>query len=238
MTSINIPEYVPEAVRAIAPYLFRSTSGKRFQVSKRLLIDPRMKSVWRQLLKRNVEPNAISTLQGYQRLRSYDLPEHHFIIQQHACAAFYAYTVVECSSKRTIGIRADADGLAEQYLSAVRTLRGFAAEFRHFVSPDEALALELAANCIERETKWQHAHLLASPYIVGQRTNQVRSFGNLERATVRALAVELHRIFGSYLLQTVGTVATVALNLKNQISKSDAKHWCADLDRSANKGAS
>ncbi|MCW5686318.1 MAG: hypothetical protein KIT85_18130 [Pseudolabrys sp.] len=233
---INIPDYVPEAVRAIAPHLMESTSGKRSQCAERLLINPKMKSVWRQLLKQNVEASVISTLRGYQRLRSYDLPERDFTTQQQACSAFYAYTVIECTSKRTIGVRADADLLAEHYLAAARITRGFATEFRHFVSPDEALALDIAADCIEREIKWQHTHLLASPYIVGQRTNRVRSFKNLERATVRVLAVELHRLFGSYLLQTVGTVATVALDLKKQISKSDAKHWCAHLDRGANKG--
>jgi hypothetical protein len=104
-----------------------------------------------------------------------------------------------------------------------------------FPSGEEARALELAAEYIENRIRWQHEHLLKSPYTVGQRTNRKRGSGNRERGLVRRLAVEAHRIFGSYLYGTISTVVNVALGLKGreQIRKSEAVDWCRGLNKRA-----
>jgi hypothetical protein len=191
-----------------------------------------MKSVWRQLLKKQISPGGIEELDSSQLLSTWGLPKDGHSVQDQACAAFYIHALTECSSGRPFGTKADADALAEPYYSAARVCRDMLT-FPPYPSDDEARALETAANYIEKRIRWQHEHLLESPYTVGQRTNRVRGFSNRERGLVRALALEVHKIFGGYLYQTISTVANVALDLKGrqQIDKSDAVDWCRGLNK-------
>jgi hypothetical protein len=219
----------------------RPYGGRLNTIMCRLLTDQRMKNVWPALRRAKVTSEAISdvlpglarppglqvaNLESIERLKTWDIPDRDVSLQDQACAALFAFTVIEFDFPRPIGTQDAADALAAPLFSAAKTCRWIANEAPS-PSPKEKSALETAAAYIENWAAWQLKHLLDNPYVIGKRS----SGDDKIRARVRALATATHRIFGSFLYGTVATVATVALQPETTLTPRTVRNWCADLAR-------
>lgn len=234
----DVPDWVPLAVKSMATVLPVGAD-----IAQRLLTDPKMKAVWQELRRADVTTEKIlsgpafpprlqvANLNSFERLKHWKKPDLDFSLQDQACAALFAYTVVEFSFSRSIGTRSNAKAQAAPLFSAAETCRWIANE-PPYPSPEEKSALEVAAAYIENRAGWQLGVLLNSPYIVGERSSRMRGDDKI-RGQVRALAAATHRIFGSFLYGTVATVATVAL--QKAVTKQSVINWCSDQsDRGVN----
>jgi hypothetical protein len=226
----------PDVVRRLAEVL--PPFGR--EIAERLLTDPRMRTVWPQLLKDHnstvesvrdvpsltgLEPRLRATnLELLERLSDWDIPDHGIPPAEQRCAAFFAFTVIELSLARTAAIQTQADNLAGPCLDAAALCRSALQDDpAMIVHPKLAEALTAVGAYFEEQGRLRRQE--DSPYIM-KRSSKNR--GNDEvRAKTRALATATHRIFGSFLYHTVATVM-VALQV-NGITEKDMRNWCADL---------
>jgi hypothetical protein len=214
MDTEDAPVWVPPAVRSMAKVMPVGAD-----IAHRLLTDGRMKTVWRELKRTPVAseeiPSVLSgpafpprlqvaNLNSFERLKTWDIPDQGISLQEQACAAFFAYAVIELSSQRAIGTQAQFDVLAKKWLDAANLCR--------------SIGEKTAAERIEDQVRLRP---LRSPYILG-RSSKGRG-DDKTRTQVRALAAAAHRIFGSFLYGTVATIATVALQTK--ITKQSVINW-------------
>ena len=193
-------------------------------IAKQLLTDPKMKSVWSELLSEDVTADAIPRR---LRMSNWGLSERGVSLQEQACVALFAYVAIEFSLPRPAGTLRDADALAAPYLSAARICRELIHEAPH-PSPEEKWALELAAAYIDEWTSWQLNQLKASPYTIGQRSNErkgrpFRSFSNITRGRVRDLKEMAEAIFPALRPGIIATIASVALG--EEISSKSVNNW-------------
>ena len=132
----------------------------------------------------------VANLRPLERLESWDIPDRDVSLQEQACAALFAFTVIEFSLPRAIGTQKQIDALTKRFQDAAminRSVRAYA-----------------AADLIEDQLP-----LGGSPYIVNKPSGK-RGHDDEVRAGARALAAAMHRIFGSFKYRTVATVVMVA----------------------------
>jgi hypothetical protein len=125
MRAEDIPDWIPSVIKEMALAI---PVGET--ISRRLLTDLGMKGVWKYLQSREVNPTALAALKSWQRLENWDIPiqgplrqdQKDVSLQDRACAAFFAYAVVEFSNHREIWTRQEAQRYAEPWFSAAIAL--------------------------------------------------------------------------------------------------------------------
>ncbi len=213
-------DWVPAAVKAIAAVL---PVGK--DISNRLLSDGRMKDIWPALLRIAKEEVGIDGIGNWQRLTTWGIFDQGVSRQEQACAALFAYAVVEFSGERVVGTRSDFDQFAKESLSAAELCRAaIERDGRPRIDPALAAALKVVADYFEEQG--QRRLQSGSPYVV-ERSSRARG-EDVKRGRVRALALEMHRLFGSFRYGTTATIAMVALE-GSKISARDVENWCSKL---------
>jgi hypothetical protein len=217
MAELQIPDWVPDAVKSIAAVAICTP-----EIRERLLTDQRMKTVWRTLRGQKVESQAISQLKSWQQLESSGISDKGVTLQDQACAAFFAFAAMEVSSERAVWTREKANKFAEQWNSARDMCSWIMHDPMFEVDFHNAATLMVAG--FER-----HASMLEDGgWLSGQATpayflERSRTDDNA-RARARAVAAETHKIFGSYLCGTVAKVVSVALQV--DVREIDVRRWC------------
>jgi hypothetical protein len=226
MRSGIIPEWVPLSVQQIASALPFGTT-----VAERLLTDKKMKAFWRMLRLANVNAAAIAGVERFQRLSNWGIADEGVSLQDQTAAAFFAFAVMELSSKRTVWTRANAEKLAERFDSAVDLCRWIMRD--PMFDPELAAAaatmvpgLERHAVLLREQRRLVHLGQNDAPYMLEQSSGKRND--DLIRGKARALAAEMYRLFGSYHYGSVAIVIAVALQTR-RISSGTVRNWCANL---------
>jgi hypothetical protein len=225
-------EYLPETAKRMVAALVGCINRPGLpDLVERLLAHPCMAAARRELLQRTPVENGLTRLPGWQRPPAWDLASAS--PREEAFAAVFMFALVECSQARSIGTRKDAEELAGRYFEAAHICRQVACE-----RPAETQELVRVADVIDRHTRWQFERLLKSPYIIGVRSSGTRNklrYGHRSedddkaRAYGRALAAQIHAIYGVFLYGTVAKIVTVALQTSRPVTRRDVINWCADL---------
>jgi hypothetical protein len=247
---------VPGAVLEIARVL---PVGK--DVADRLLSDARMASVWRELGRRvaqlvrtepKPEPCAgaayataiearLARLDPYRRLDAWELSPVTSTAEQgagwatadSACAAIFAFAVVEFSSKRSATTSTEVENAKGKWEAAAALLQTFAksAPMRPAIG-FEKMALQRSADFIREQIQLLEQRG-DSPYVVGAQKTDLRTEARGQRAEVkgqvRALVRDIEQLLGTSMRGTAATIANVALDIPDGsgqvITAKDIENW-------------
>jgi hypothetical protein len=214
----DIPDWVPSSVKSMAMAVHISYEGT---VAHRLLTDPRMKSVWRELKKQEITRDALASLEPRERMSTWDITDRKLSPQDQACAAFYARVAIEFCSPRIVRTREQAKKSAKPWHDAARLCWHIMRyEFRPRIDAEFAQALAIVGEYLEKEGQMREQK--NSPYIV-ERSSRLRRDDNI-RVGTRLIGEATRSIFGSVLYGTVAKVASVAL--RTNISGKNVQNWC------------
>jgi hypothetical protein len=222
-----MPSWVPSSVKLLAP---------AFPLAQRLLMDERMKAVWQVLQKADVNEAGLDSVESFQKLRSWgiskydlplqDFPPPDFSLQDHACAAFFAFAAWELNSKRNVITRTKKEGSVKQYTDAANLCRSTTHyDYVRSANPKLDAVLSIAGWFFQDQAR--KIGQMAGPHVI-KRSSKTRG-DDETRIHVRALATETHRLFGSFLYGTIATVATVGLEIKPAITAKSVENWCSGL---------
>lgn len=213
-----MPNWVPSSVKLLAP---------AFPLGQRLLTDPRMEAVWRVLQRTEARKSGFDSVDSFQRLRSWGIPEDGLSLQQLACAALFAFAAWELNSPKPVITHEKIGDLTKRCLDAARLCRS--PDFNLLpMTPKLSEALSIVGQYFENNAQmWEKR---TSPYIIGRSSGTRGTPGEDEtRIHVRVLASETRRLFGSFLYGTVATIATVGLEIKPAIKEKSVQNWCSGL---------
>jgi hypothetical protein len=230
--AIKIPDWVPAAVSKVAkvaaiPPCVPGT------VTHRLLTDKRMESVWRQLRRRQVARDVARRFDENERLSSYNLSERRVSANERACAAFFICVAsrIGSLSPRKVWTLPQAKKQAAQWASAGELCRSIMDEPMFFKQRAAASTMadffEKHAESLEEKGCFANLDQRVAPYILGRSSR--RRGDDIVRAHARAIAADVHRIFGAWLDGTVATVAAVALGRPQKISRKSMENWRKNL---------
>ena len=217
MNAEEIPNWVPAAVKKLAVQ-----SGFAEELVRRLVTDPKMKSVWQYL--RRAQP-VVSEIAGFgAALEFWGVSEMGVSVQEQACALFFYFVVIEMCAPMAATTRQDIENsvatwrfTAEQCRSAIGCLSSSA-------NRELVKALSLSAKYFE--AKAQDAEKDAkSPYTLKRRSGKPED--NTVRGQVRALALVSRGLYGSFQYGILASVATVAL--QTNVTEKSVRNWCSDL---------
>lgn len=215
----DIPDWVPSPVKRMAMAMGLAYEGT---VAHRLLTDPRMKSVWRELKNHEITPDALASLEQRERMSNWDISDLKDSLQDQAYAAFYARVAIEFCSPRIVASRVDVKKSAKPWHdAAVLCWHVMRYEFRPKIDAEFAQALAIVGEYLERQG--QLLENKRSPYIV-ERRSRLRGDDN-NRVNTRLIGEATYSIFGSVLYGTVAKIASVALQAN--ISEKDVQNWCS-----------
>jgi len=219
MNAEEIPNWVPATVKKLAVQ-FRFEE----ELVRRLVTDPKMKSVWQYLLRR-AQPVGSEFADSKSLLEVWGVSEMGVSVQEQACAFFFWNVVIEMCAPRAATTRQDIENsvapwrfAAEQCRSAIGCLSSDSAN-RELVK-----ALSLTAEYFEfrAQVALQDAH---SPYTLKRRSGKPED--NSVRGRVRALAAITYPLYGSFQYGVLASVATVAL--QTNVTPKSVRNWCSDL---------
>lgn len=222
-----IPNWVPSSVKLLAP---------AFPLGQCLLTDPRMKAVWQVLQKADVSEAGLDSVESFQQLRSWgiskydlplqDFPPPDFSLQDRACAALFAFAAWELNSKRNVIKRTKIEGSVKQYTDAANLCGSTTHyDYLHSANPNLDAALSIVGWFFQDQAR--KIEQMAGPHVI-KRSSKTRGDDGT-RIHVRALAIETHRLFGSFHCVTVATIATVGLGIEHAISAKSVENWCSGL---------
>jgi hypothetical protein len=220
---LDIPDWVPGAVRGIAPFL---PVGKA--VAQRLLTDHRMKSPWRVLESQAVTSEAIGQLDSLQRLETWGISNLGVPLHEQACAAFFSGVVLELGVPKNARTGRDVAAIMRPWRSAAAQCQiALNMPGRPGIEPELASALSASREYFEDYAQFLERAIKNSPYFFPRSSGKPGE--DQIRGKVRAIAVVTQKIFGSFLCGTVATVATVALQLSPNLKKDRVIDWCSGL---------
>lgn len=230
---IQIPAWVPDAVKSMAAVL--PVNGG--MVGRRLLTDEGMKSVWVRLQRAKVAQDLIDKLPSRQRLSSFGIPTRKISLEEQACAALFVGAVIELSFNRTVLTRPQIKRWSAQWRATADVCRLI---MDNEPGPRADLQLMKAFAIVENYLKdgAQEMEQRNGPYVLpgssGKKPDDDKLRGGRRdklRGRVRALAREMHKIYGSFRYETVVEIANIALLPEPEIDKEDVRDWCASLSR-------
>jgi hypothetical protein len=212
------PDWVPPLVVSVAGKM----RGFSPEIVDRLLTDPKMETVWREI-DQPVKPLP-ANLEGNLRVNHWLGHDVEASPKDEAAAAFFACVVIETRLENKLA-RKDISAFATRLAAAADTARLVRLNpFLHPVDTDvdalakaEAILAQLAAE-VRRTSPKGH------PLILEKRTEN-----DTERAIVRSIATMTKAIFGKHLYGTVGAAVSIALNLESKIAPEDVRDWCEGL---------
>jgi hypothetical protein len=211
------PDWVPPLVVSVAGKM----RGLSAEIVDRLLTDPKMETVWREIYDVKPLPAHLEVNLRVNHWLGHDVEASP---KDEAAAAFFACVVIETRLKNKLA-RKDISAFATRLAAAAETARMVRLNpFLHPVDTDvdalaktEAILAQLAAE-VRRTSPKGH------PLILEKRTKK-----DTERAIVRSIATMTKAIFGKHLYGTVGAAVSIALNLESKIAPEDVRDWCEGL---------
>jgi hypothetical protein len=231
---VKLPHWVPPAVKTIAevlPYYADS------DIARRLLTDERMDPVWKSLKRAKVAQDSIDQLDDWQRLRAYDIPVSDMLvpIEDEACAAFFAGAVVELNLPRDVLMRSQIKERSERWLAAAGVCREIMdTEPRPKADPQLLRNFAIVESYLKtgaaKMEQRNNAYVLLESSGTKPRGDELQGRPRDElRVKVRALALEMHKIYGQFRYGTVAKVTNIALLLEPEIKEKDVRNWCDHL---------
>jgi hypothetical protein len=229
MNAEEIPNWVPAAVKKLAVQdgfaeeLVQSAFAQelvqgRFaeeivfaqELVRRLVTDPKMKSVWQYLLR--AQPVVRVSEMGVS-------------VQEQACAFFFQDVLTEMCRPTAATTRRDVENSVARWHSAAELCRS-GLDFLSSSSDNPKLveALSLGAKYFEvgAEIAGEDAN---SPYTLERRRGEPED--NTVRGRIRALVLITYALYGSPLWGVLARVATVAL--QKDVTHRSVRNWCSDL---------
>jgi hypothetical protein len=212
------PAWVPPLVVSVAGKM----RGFSPEIVDRLLTDPEMETVWREIGQHPVKPLP-AHLEGNLRVNHWLGHDVEASPKDEAAVAFFACVVIQVGLRNKARERRDSDALAHRFADAAEMARIARNPFVCTPAADiaalekaEAIFAEIAAN-FRLEARQVH------PLIV----DRIMDKDNGARAIVRSIAVVTRSIFGQYLCGTIATATSVAMDTK--ITLKSAVNWCEGL---------
>jgi hypothetical protein len=213
------PDWAPPLVVSVAGKM----RGLSPEIVDRLLTDPKMETVWREIGQRPVKPLP-AHLEPNLRVNHWLGHDVEASPKDEAAVAFFACAVIKTRLKNKLA-RKDISAFATRLANAAEVARMVRLNpFLHPVDTDvdalaktEAILAQLAAE-VRRTSPKGH------PLILEKRTEN-----DTERAIVRSIATTTKAIFGKHLYGTVATAVSVGLNLNPRITQADVRDWCEGL---------
>jgi hypothetical protein len=232
----------PDAVRDVNAHFY----GGEHHIAVRLLADPLMKKVWKEILKESHTLEMADTQKFKDRLDSLPRPYRmetwgapiSSSLAEQACASFFlATSIIFAERARFLGDppqlrwvqgnsaikESDIRKESERYENAAKACRD-ALLFPHRAASDPALAAALTASAVyfDEWIKVLKRSNMNSPYLVERETGG----GDDLRAQVRHVATVTREMFGTFMYRTAATVSSVATG--SAISWQNVKNWCKD----------
>lgn len=215
----DIPDWVPPSVKSMAMAIATGLPVEG-TAAHRLLTDPRMESVWRELKKHEITRDALDSLDRLERMSTWDMSDWKVSPQDQAYAAFYARLAIQFAGPRNVVTRAQAS--AKPWHDAARLCWDVMRSARPRVDTELAQALAIVGEYFEEQGQLQERN----PYIV-ERSSGLRGEDDEIRVRTRLIGKATHSIFGSTLYGTVAKVASVAM--QTSVSEKNVQNWCSDL---------
>ena len=218
MNAEEIPNWVPATVKKLA-VKFRFAE----ELARRLVTDPKMKSVWQYLLRRAQPVDSEIELKIVPEI-FLGPSEMSVSGQEHACALFFLNVVIEMCVPRATTTRQDIENSVAPWRSAAEQCRSAIGCVSSSANSDLVKALSLTAEYFEfrAQVALQDAH---SPYTLKRRSGKPED--NSVRGRVRALAAITYPLYGSFQYGVLASVATVAL--QTNVTPKSVRNWCSDL---------
>ncbi len=219
MNAEEIPNWVPAAVKKLAVQ-FRFSE----ELVRRLVTDPKMKSVWHYLLHR-AQPVG-SEFAGFgAALEFWGLSEIGVSVQEQACALFFQNVVIEMCAPMAATTRQDIENLVAPWRSAAEQCRSAIGCLSSNSANSELVkALSLSAKHFEARADVAEEDA-NSPYTLKRRSGKPED--NTVRGRVRALALISRGLYGSFQYRILASMATVAL--QTNVTEKSVRNWCSDL---------
>ena len=222
MNAEEIPNWVPATVKKLAVQ-FRFEE----ELVRRLVTDPKMKSVWRYLLRR-AQPVGSEFADEFKmapgslgRIRDGRLGAGTGV------RLFFWNVVIEMCAPRAATTRQDIENsvapwrfTAEQCRSAIGCLSSSSANGKL------VKALSLTAEYFEFRVRAAREDA-NSPYTLKRRSGTPEDI--TVRGRVRALALISRGLYGSFQYRILASVATVAL--QTSVTEKSVRNWCSDYGR-------
>jgi hypothetical protein len=218
MNAEEIPNWVPASVKTLA------VRGSWFddELVRRLVTDPKMKSVWQYL--RRAQPMDSETADSKMIQELLRVSETPISVPEQTCAVFFLYVVNELCPPKAVRIRQDIENLVTPWRSAAEQCRSAISRLSSSANTELLKALSQTAEYFESEVTFAEVHA-NSPYTLKRRSGTQED--NSVRGRVRALAAITYPLYGSFQYGVLASVATVALQ-KNVIP-GNVRNWCSDL---------
>lgn len=238
---LQLPDWVPSSVADAGPIISTAEDGD--QVRLRLLTDPRMETVWR-TIGRGVEKqvNGGRGAQFATRLDQYlkgrCLLDPKMPLVERAQRGFFSLALIEFALANPFATRSEMGGFARRWRDAAALNR----EARLLIGRalfDRELAASLARAaeyCDEIAAEIdKSASDKSNPYVMERSTRSKSKtesdvkLTNAIRARIKALAKDIHPIFGEYMCGTLAVVSVVATGTHLKITEEIVRDWCAEL---------
>jgi hypothetical protein len=233
----EIPNWVPATVNKLAVRLsdgqcwcLGASPSKKIvrsgeeELVRRLVIDPKMKSVWQYLLRRAqpVCPEIVDEEASWT-LETWGVCDMGVSVQERACALFFWFVVMEVCAPRTPATRQDIENFVAPWRSAAERCRlaiGYSGR-----SADDEFAKTLTISAEYFEARVRFAEQDAKVYTLKRHSGKPED--DFVRGVVRALARETYALYGLFQYEILTSVATVAL--QTNVTYRDVRNWCSDL---------
>ena len=145
MNAEEIPNWVPATVKKLAVGCLGSTDD----LVRRLVTDPKMKSVWQYLRRAQPMDSEIANSKTIQEfLRVSETP---ISVQEQTCAVFFLSVVNELCTPRAATTRQDIENLVAPWRSAAEQCRSAIGCLSSSANPELVKALSLTAEYFEFE---------------------------------------------------------------------------------------
>jgi hypothetical protein len=226
----EIPDWVPTPVKSLA---LVEALPVRPQLRKRLASDERMKSVWKALMSKDVNADAVASIDSLYRLGTWGVSDFNLTEQDRACVAVFAFTAIEFNQQRVAWTQKDINFWRKKFADAAVLCSWISNDPMFQSETDFVEAASITARGLEK-----HAKLLEERGIIVDFADErspyrfAKSSGNRNddeaRGKVRKLAMMVRAIYGSYLYEHLANLAQSALGSRAPHQKTVEK-WCADL---------
>jgi hypothetical protein len=218
------PDWVPRLVVRTASAMRSFAQEKTVD---RLLIDSRMKVVWRTLKTRKVTVSAIESLPTNRRLDNWleaSLETRDATLSNRACVAFFASAVIEFTLANKPAYASDVTKLIEPWRNAAQQCRIALKNplFRPRIDGEVEKSLAVAERFFEEQAKFVDSG--SSPYLLERQGDD-----DSTKAIVRGLGSQTRAIFGGFLYGTIATTVNVGLQLDAEIGRETVRNWCDRL---------
>jgi hypothetical protein len=230
LSADEIPDWVPVPVKSMA---LVSALPVRPQIRKRLASDEKMKLVWKALMSKEVNADAVASLDTLYCLKTWGVSDYDLTPRDRACVAVFAFTAIEFNQSRTVWTRKDINFWQKKFADAAVLCSWISNDPMFQSETDFVEAASITARGFEK-----HAKLLEERGIIVDFADErspyrfAKSSGNRNddeaRGKVRKLAMMVRAIYGSYLYEALANLAQSALGSRAPNPKTVEK-WCADL---------